>query len=218
MNPVAAYGAGQALWSFRKEFTTVFLIILLLLSLPVVAVIATATAGIDKASEVLANLNPEKRLVQLFDPKGLVFKEFTPEVRWPAEGPITAEFGIPHEPWEKHHTGIDIADKDGKNGQLVYPMMAGKVVGVYEQNIGLGKHIVVDHGDNVTTVYGHLQEFKVSKGSEAKIDQPIGVMDDTGYSTGPHVHFMVKVFGIPINPRTFLGAAPPEKKEGEKKP
>lgn len=217
MNPSTAYLAIQALYSFRKELMTFILVLIFLLCLPIIAVLATATSGIDKVSETLAKLNPETRLVQLFDPKGNLFKEFTPEVKWPAEGPISLEFGVPDEPWEKHHTGIDIADRNGKNGQLVYPMMKGKVIGVYDQKIGLGKHIVVDHGDNIVTVYGHLQETKVVSGDQVSPDQPIGVMDSTGYSTGPHVHFMVKFFGIPINPRVFLGSGEPSSKKEEAK-
>jgi murein DD-endopeptidase MepM/ murein hydrolase activator NlpD len=181
-------------------------VIVVLVSLPIIAVVAFASSGVQQASDTLVVYLPEKRLVQLFDPLGKLYKEFIPVIRWPADGTVTVEFGVPHEPWEKYHTGIDIANREGKNGQAVYPMMVGRVAGVYDQQIGLGRHVVVDHGDNVTSVYGHLQEAFVKVEDEVKPDQQLGIMDSTGYSTGPHVHFMIKVFGIPINPRVFLDA------------
>lgn len=207
MNILSTYTIGRALWSLRKELATIAVVLLILIMLPVAAVFAVASAGVQQVSDTLAKFIPEQRLVRLFDPQGNLFKEFTPEVRWPADGIVSEEFGVPHEPWEKFHTGIDIASRDGKNGQPVYPMIAGKVIGVYDRAIGLGKHVALDHGDNVTTVYGHLQETKVKVGDEVRLDQEVGLMDSTGYSTGPHVHFTVKVFGIPINPRVFLDAA-----------
>lgn len=205
MNAATAYTAGKILWSFRKELLTVLMVLVLLLLLPVVGTLAIASSGVQQVSDVLAKVNPAERLVKLFDLQGNVYKEFTPQVRWPTDGVVTAEFGVPHEPWERYHTGLDIASRDGKNGQPVYPMMPGKVVGIYDsRDVGLGRHVVIDHGDFITSVYGHLQEFKVSAGDEVGENQVLGLMDSTGYSTGPHVHFMIKVFGIPINPRVFL--------------
>lgn len=206
MTITTAYLVGRTLWSFRKEMMALVTVLVILISLPVVAVVAMASSGVQQVSDTLAKFIPENRLVRLFDPKGNLFKEFTPEVRWPADGVVTAEYGVPHEPWEKYHTGIDIASRDGKNGLPVYPMTPGKVIGIYDQTIGFGKHVVLDHGDSVTTTYGHLQEVKVIEGDEVGIDREIGLMDTTGYSTGPHIHLMVKVFGIPINPRVFLDA------------
>lgn len=206
MTITTAYLVGRTLWSFRKEMMALVTVLVILISLPIVAVVAVASSGVQQVSDTLAKFIPETRLVRLFDPKGNLFKEYTPEVRWPADGLVTAEYGVPHEPWEKYHTGIDIASKDGKNGLPVYPMISGKVIGIYDQTIGFGKHVVLDHGDSITTTYGHLQEVKVNEGDDVGLDREIGLMDSTGYSTGSHVHLMVKVFGIPVNPRVFLDA------------
>lgn len=74
---------------------------------------------------------------------------------------------------------------------------------------GFGKHIIVDHGDNITSLYGHLDKIFVIRGQEVKPGDIIGLRGDTGWSTGPHLHFQINVFGIPVNPRTFLGEGNP---------
>jgi murein DD-endopeptidase MepM/ murein hydrolase activator NlpD len=84
-------------------------------------------------------------------------------------------------------------------------MMPGKVVYAEEISWGYGKHIIIDHGDNVTTLYGHLNKIFVIKGQNIKAGEVIGKEGQTGWATGPHLHFEVRVFGIPVNPITFLG-------------
>jgi murein DD-endopeptidase MepM/ murein hydrolase activator NlpD len=84
--------------------------------------------------------------------------------------------------------------------------MPGKVIYAGEIFWGYGKHIIIDHGNNITSVYAHLDKIFVVPGQEIKTtDQVIGNEGSTGWSTGPHLHFEVRVFGIPVNPRTFLG-------------
>ncbi len=108
------------------------------------------------------------------------------------------------------HTGIDIANPVGKVGDPINPFLPGKVIYAGEIFWGYGKHIIIDHGNNITSVYGHLDKIFVVKGQEIKDTKTvIGREGQTGWATGPHLHFEIRVFGIPVNPRTFLGQANP---------
>jgi len=111
------------------------------------------------------------------------------------------EFGVPHLPYQILHTGIDIANNKGTN---ITPFMGGTVTYAAETKIGYGKHIIIDHGNNVTSLYGHLDKILVYKGQVVTTDQVIGLMGTTGWSTGNHLHFQINVYGIPVNPRVFL--------------
>jgi murein DD-endopeptidase MepM/ murein hydrolase activator NlpD len=70
--------------------------------------------------------------------------------------------------------------------------------------LGYGKHIIIDHGDSITSVYAHLDRIYIYKDAEVYIGDIIGTMGETGWATGPHLHFEVRVYGIPVNPSTFL--------------
>jgi murein DD-endopeptidase MepM/ murein hydrolase activator NlpD len=87
--------------------------------------------------------------------------------------------------------------------------MPGKVLYAGEISWGYGKHIIIDHGDNVISLYGHLDKIFVAKGDEIKTTtKVIGLQGRTGWATGVHTHFEIRVFGIPVNPRTFLEGNP----------
>jgi murein DD-endopeptidase MepM/ murein hydrolase activator NlpD len=114
---------------------------------------------------------------------------------------VTNEFGETHLPYYLHHSGIDIASK---KGDPITPFMPGKVTYAGEIFWGFGKHVIVDHGDNITSVYGHLSKISTKKGDDVKPGDVIGLEGSTGWSTGTHLHFQINVFGIPVNPRVFL--------------
>jgi len=125
----------------------------------------------------------------------------------PISGGITSSFGWRVHPIfksRKFHTGIDIG---GPNRGAVRASNAGRVVfaGWYG---GYGKVVIIDHGQvngkSVTTLYAHLSSFRVSKGSVVSRGQVIGSEGSTGYSTGPHVHFEVRVNGSPVNPLRYI--------------
>lgn len=195
-----------ALWSFRRELFYVILAFLFVLSLPVIAVIILTNAGINIVSDQLATVDSKTQTVQIHDPKdGSVIQEIKPVVSWPVTGVITLEFGQSDFPYEIFHSGIDIANPQGKIGDSIHPFMDGTVIYAGEIFWGFGKHIIIDHGNNVTSLYGHLDKIYVYKGEKVKITDVIGKEGTTGWSTGPHLHFQINVFGIPVNPRTFLG-------------
>jgi len=197
-----------ALWSFRKELKFVAFSFLVILSLPFVAVALLMHSGIDIISDRLATVDEQTKAVDIHDPTtGEVVDTLPFTFTWPTKGVITNEFGVPRLPWYLFHSGIDIA---GKKGDPVNAFMPGKVI--YEGEIfwGFGKHIIIDHGNNVTSIYGHLSKIKVYKGQEiTTTTHIIGEQGSTGWSTGAHLHFQINVYGLPVNPRTFLGKGNP---------
>jgi len=69
---------------------------------------------------------------------------------------------------------------------------------------GYGKHVIIDHGNNISTVYAHLDKVFVYKGQKVKMGDVLGSEGSTGWATGPHLHFEIRVYGIPVNPKVFL--------------
>ena len=198
MNPKIVF----ALWSFRKELKVVLSAFLIVLMLPVIAVILLTQVGINIISDKLVGQDPITQNIQIKDPtSGKVVKEINPTVVWPTKGVITLEFGQ-SSLYQVLHTGIDIA---GQLDDAVNPAMDGKVIYAGEIFWGYGKHIIIDHGNNVTTVYGHLNKIYVFKGQKVSTTNVIGGQGQTGWTTGVHLHFQTNVYGIPVNPRVFLG-------------
>lgn len=193
-------------WSFRRELSSVLLAFLIVLSLPVIAVIILMNTGFNIVSDKLATVDTTTQTVELHDPKdGSVIKEIKPVVSWPVGGVITLEFGQSDWPYQLFHTGVDIANPCGRIGDPIHPFMDGTVTYAGEIFWGYGKHIIIDHGNNISSLYGHLSKIFVYPGQKVTISDIIGNEGSTGWSTGPHVHFQISVFGIPVNPRTFLG-------------
>jgi len=118
---------------------------------------------------------------------------------WPARGPITSGFGLRRHPLfgiVHRHQGVDIA---APWGTPVRAAAAGTVVyaGWFG---GYGKLVVVDHGGGVATLYGHLSSIAVSPGDRVAAGDVLGRVGSTGYSTGPHLHFEIRVDGRPVDP------------------
>jgi len=202
MNPKLVF----TLWSFRKELKYVSIVFAAVLLLPVVAVILLTQVGINIVSDKLVSQNPQTLAIEISDPlTGDVVKTITPIVVWPAKGVITLEFGESSK-YQPFHTGIDIASK---KGDPINPAMEGTVIYAGEIFWGFGKHIIIDNGDNIHTIYAHLDKIFVYKGQKVKTDTVIGHEGSTGWSTGNHLHFQVNVYGIPVNPRVFLGEGLP---------
>lgn len=190
------------LWSFRKELKYVSTVFAAVLLLPLVAVILLTQVGINIVSDKLVNQNPQTQAIEIRDPlTGDVVNTITPNVVWPAKGVITLEFGE-SSLYQPFHTGIDIA---GSKDDPVNPAMDGTVVYAGEIFWGFGKHIIIDNGNNIHTIYAHLDKIYVYKGQKVTTANVIGGQGQTGWATGIHLHFQVNVYGIPVNPRVFLG-------------
>ncbi len=197
--------AARTIWSMRQELIVVSLALVGILMMPIIAVIILTQTGINIVSDSLVGLNPETQTVVILNPAdGSVLKEIDATIVWPVLGVITLEFAQSSS-YQIFHTGIDIANAQGRVGDQITPMMDGTITYAGEISWGYGKHIIVDHGDNITTVYAHLDRIFVYKGQTVKVGDTIGHMGSTGWSTGPHLHFETRVFGIPVNPMAFLG-------------
>ena len=121
----------------------------------------------------------------------------------PTTGSVTSLFGERIHPITKKdgfHTGIDIANKSGT------PIAAAFSGSIYEcsSNEAYGNYILMRHSDNLFTFYGHLESVNVREGMNIRRGEIIGYMGSTGYSTGPHLHFEIRIEGIRVDPAYVL--------------
>ncbi len=122
---------------------------------------------------------------------------------YPTKGRLSSSFGERLDPFtsiRRFHNGFDIANNPGTP---VVSAMAGRVAMV-GYNANYGKYIILSHADGYQTLYGHLSEFLVRRSQAVAQGQAIGRMGNTGYSTGPHLHFSIFQRGEPVNPSRFL--------------
>lgn len=122
---------------------------------------------------------------------------------WPSRGWLTSNFGIRNSPFSGQrtmHEGIDIA---ARIGTPVYATAAGIVSRAQTEN-GYGKLVVIDHGYGYKTYYGHNSKLVVKVGQRVKRGDLIASSGNTGTSTGPHVHYEVRLNNVPLNPRKFM--------------
>nr|MDE0500464.1 peptidoglycan DD-metalloendopeptidase family protein [bacterium] len=122
---------------------------------------------------------------------------------WPTDGLITSGFG-----WRTHpilnrrifHNGIDL---DSPHGSPVRAAGDGRVI-LAQSWSGFGNTVVIQHGGDVTSIYGHLSRFGTSVGRDVREGNVIGYVGCTGLCTGPHLHFEVREDGAPVNPLKYL--------------
>jgi len=122
---------------------------------------------------------------------------------WPVTGIITSPFGWRKNPFgsaPEFHTGLDIA---APMGTTITAAASGTVM-MAQWYGGYGKFILIDNGDGYSTAYGHLSAFYVTAGQHVKQGQAIGAVGTTGYSTGPHLHFEIRINGKPVDPAPRL--------------
>lgn len=122
---------------------------------------------------------------------------------WPVEGHITGSFGERIDPFNGEgafHSGVDISTGFGTpviapaDGTVVYADFLG----------GYGRAIMIDHGHGVTTRFGHLANFAVIAGQHIQRGDTIGYVGLSGRSTGPHLHYEVRINDTPVNPYKYL--------------
>ena len=122
---------------------------------------------------------------------------------WPVEGRITAGFGERTDPFNGEgafHRGVDIASPYGT--RVIAP--ADGVVEYADIINGYGRAIILQHGQGVSTLYGHLSGFGVSHGQIVHRGDTLGYVGISGRSTGPHLHYEVRIFNTPVNPYKYL--------------
>ena len=122
---------------------------------------------------------------------------------WPVVGPVTSSFGERLDPFNGEgafHAGIDISSHFGDPIRAT----ADGTVETAGLASGYGREIVIDHGYGVKTVYGHLSGFAVTDGQQVTRGQVIGYVGTSGRSTGPHLHYEVRIRNTPVNPHKYL--------------
>jgi murein DD-endopeptidase MepM/ murein hydrolase activator NlpD len=122
---------------------------------------------------------------------------------WPVVGPVTSSFGEREDPFNGEgafHAGVDISSHFGDPVRAT----ADGTVETAGLASGYGREIVIDHGYGVKTVYGHLSGFAVTGGQQVTRGQVIGYVGTSGRSTGPHLHYEVRIRNTPVNPHKYL--------------
>ncbi len=122
---------------------------------------------------------------------------------WPASGPITDPFGMRMHPvthqWLMHN-GLDIG---APMGATITASAPGRVIYAGWEG-GYGNTIIIDHGGGTSTLYGHCSQLFVSEGQDVQRGQAIGAVGSTGVSTGPHLHFEIRIGGVAVDPSSRL--------------
>ena len=183
----------------------VFLLCVLLFSIPFLFVylpphptIASQSTAANAAAPAAASLS----MPAPNTPKPAASLIATPSI-WPARGTVTSGFGWRISPFgdgNELHAGIDIAYTMGApvvataDGEVVVSGPAG----------GYGNLVQIDHGNGIATLYGHNSQLAVTVGQQIKKGQVIAYAGSTGKSTGPHVHYEVRVNNTPIDPTKYL--------------
>lgn len=122
---------------------------------------------------------------------------------YPSDAPTSSPFGWRIHPilgYRRFHAGLDFA---ASYGSTIRAADSGTVIfaGWYG---GYGKAVIIDHGDGITTLYGHTSELYVTEGQGVQRGQAIAAVGSSGLSTGPHLHFEVRRDGTPVDPASYL--------------
>lgn len=99
------------------------------------------------------------------------------------------------------HPGLDF---DGLTGDPIYPIKPGKVEAISRSRYAYGNAIIVNHGNQITSLYAHLSKIEVKEGQDVDLGTEIGKMGATGRASGDHLHLEIRDHGRPVNPYTVL--------------
>jgi len=122
---------------------------------------------------------------------------------WPVVGRVTSHFGERNDPFNGEgafHRGVDISSDIGT--RIIAP--ADGIVRFADFMNGYGRAVMIDHGNGISTLYGHMSGFAVSAGQFIRRGDAVGYVGQSGRSTGPHLHYEVRIFNTPVNPSKYL--------------
>ncbi len=148
------------------------------------------------------DLQSQFKLLEEVTEKRAVAIRQTPTL-WPLQGPIVSRFGNRPDPYTgdaETHLGLDIV---GNYGSPVKAPADGEVV-YADRKSDYGNLIILDHGNGLTTRYGHLNRFNVNVGQRIQKGEVIASVGMTGRATAPHLHYEVRQYDRPVNPRLYL--------------
>ncbi|MCL1789232.1 MAG: peptidoglycan DD-metalloendopeptidase family protein [Oscillospiraceae bacterium] len=161
-----------------------------------IAELEAQNRAIEQAVRNAQNANPDR---EVFSSSGFI---------WPVERrfPITGGFGW--DPWRNGvHTGVDFGSH-GIGGTGIFAVQSGTVITATDGgnwNGGYGNYVIVDHGGGISTLYAHMRNgISVSVGQFVTQGQTLGLVGTTGWSTGDHLHFEVRVNGTAVNPAGYI--------------
>ncbi|HET9839168.1 MAG TPA: M23 family metallopeptidase [Candidatus Angelobacter sp.] len=122
---------------------------------------------------------------------------------WPVIGRVSGSFGERIDPFSGEgafHRGVDISAEYGT--RIIAP--ADGIVRFADFMNGYGRAVMIDHGNGVSTLYGHMSGFAVTPGQYVRRGDAVGYVGQSGRSTGPHLHYEVRIFNTPVNPSKYL--------------
>jgi len=163
---------------------------------------ANLKEGLDLLRGRTAEMEGEFSLLEQVAVRRATTLRHTPNI-WPVKGAITSHYGNRADPFNgdaELHLGLDISAL--YNAQIHAP--ADGVVIFAERKAAYGNLVIIDHGNGLTTRYGHLSRALVKPGTKVKRGDLVGLVGTTGRSTAPHLHYEVRMNDRPQNPRTFL--------------
>lgn len=181
-----------------KQLLITFMV-LVLTSINVSPQKVQSVSGLRKNMELLANIETprDKIAKQLLRDKKLdsyaTFLNYSMPVKWRE---VNSHFGY-RPRFKRNHYGTDLK---ARMGDTVVAVFSGKVEKIKYERSGYGFHVVILHDDGVKTLYAHLSRILVKEGEIVRNGQPIALSGNTGRSTGPHLHFEIRVGGKCIDP------------------
>ena len=133
---------------------------------------------------------------------------YTPKngkMHWPlaVDAYLTCPFGYRTDPAPSNHTGIDLAVA-GIHGKSILAAESGTVTRVVNGSYGYGKYLIINHGDGSSTLYAHASKIYVTEGQKVQRGEAVAAVGNTGWSTGPHLHFEVIINGQKVNPVPYI--------------
>ncbi len=172
-------------------------------SAPVASLDRQAMAGVTPLSEPEREELGQSLQEDMPDADAPLTVAIVPErpLIWPTAGPVSSPFGKRR---RSFHAGIDIT---APRGQAVVAAADGRVLYARVSRGKMGKAVVIQHDDGMLTIYAHLSSIDVREEATVHQGEPIGAVGSTGRSSGPHLHFAVRVDGATLNPTQFLPSA-----------
>lgn len=164
--------------------------------------VTDAVARLEAVEDRLATLSEAATFRTALGAMGRDVESDVPS-SWPLAGRVTSGFGMRVAPirggW-RMHPGLDISAAHGTRVRSA----GGGVVVFAGYRSGYGNTVVIDHGDTMRTLYGHMSRLAVRKGRSVREGDTVGYVGSTGRSTGPHLHFEMRFRGEPVNPMCYL--------------
>ncbi|HSL50320.1 MAG TPA: M23 family metallopeptidase [Candidatus Deferrimicrobiaceae bacterium] len=127
--------------------------------------------------------------------------------RWPVRGPVNSDFGQRRSPWapnSEFHSGIDIGAPIGTPVRAPAP----GVVAFAGPHAEFGITLIIDHGNDTRSLYGHLSKLHVALDQQVKRGETVALTGNTGRSSGPHLHYEIQVKSQPVNPHSYIWEDP----------